>query len=395
MDFDDVPELVERRSISSSGSFLDFEPKKVPLSILTGFLGAGKSTLLNYILTQAHLKTRFAVIMNEFGDSKRLWPRKEVVIVFICFIHSFIHSVLAAAIEKAVSIQAAGEESVEEWLELPNGCLCCTIKTTAMQAIEGLLKRKAGQIDYILLETTGLADPYPIIQSFWTDEALDCLAYLDGVVTLVDGKNFEANLRVYDVLGKQIVLSDVVLINKLDLIDDAKLESLQTTIKRLNPLAKIHTSTQSQVDDLSKLLDLKAYRKVDCTFAQQKQSLLQLLQDFNLSLSAPTGPIRSIRIQARKPVDTARFERWLFSLLWERQVLGVSQDAAGEFTTVLRVKGLLSTTCGRDIHIQAVQDLYEIDELADVDRSLVGVLVLLGIFANEHLIVDSFHSSVY
>lgn len=96
MDFDDVPELVERRSISSSGSFLDFEPKKVPLSILTGFLGAGKSTLLNYILTQAHLKTRFAVIMNEFGDSKRLWPRKEVVIVFISFIHSFIHSFCAS-----------------------------------------------------------------------------------------------------------------------------------------------------------------------------------------------------------------------------------------------------------------------------------------------------------
>ena len=316
--------------------------------------------------------------------------RKEKAIRFtIIFI-------LAAAIEKAVSIKTAGEESVEEWLELPNGCLCCTIKTSAMQAIEGLLKRKGSQIDYILLETTGLADPYPIIQSFWTDEALECLAFLDGVVTLVDGKNFEANLREYEVLGRQVVLADVVLINKLDLINQSQLDSLRDTVSQLNPLARIHTSTQSRVSDLHKLLDLKAYGTLDCTFAQQKQSLLDLLQGFKLTSTA--GPVRSIRIEAKRPVDKSRLERWLFSLLWERKLLwqGVGEDSqVAENFNVLRAKGLLSTTQGRDIHIQAVQDLYEISDLADVDRSLVGVLVLLGVFADEPSILESFHSSVY
>ncbi len=303
---------------------------------------------------------------------------------------------LAAAIEKAVSIQAAGEESVEAWLELPNGCLCCTIKTTAMQAIEGLLKRKGSQIDYILLETTGLADPYPIIQSFWTDEALECLAFLDGVVTLVDGKNFEANLKEFQVLGRQTVLADVVLINKLDLIDQVQLNSVLDAVTQLNPLASVHMSTQSRVSDLHKFLDLKAYNTVDCTFTQQKRSLLELLQ--NLALTSSTGPVRSIRIQAKQAVDKARLERWLFSLLWERRLLGKAlgeEQEDAETCNVLRVKGLLSTTQGRDIHIQAVQDLYEINELADVDSSLVGVLVLLGVFSDESSILESFHFSVY
>lgn len=282
---------------------------------------------------------------------------------------------------------------MEEWLELPNGCLCCTIKTTAMQAIEGLLKRKTGQIDYILLETTGLADPYPIIQSFWTDEALDCLAYLDGVVVLVDGKNFEANLREYEVLARQIVLADVILINKLDLITQSQLTSLQEHVKQLNPLANILTSTQSHVNDLSRLLDLKAYGTVDCAFAHQKQSLLDLLQGFNLGAPASAGPIRSVRIEAKRPVQRDLLEKWLFSLLWEKRLLGT--EAENFELNVLRAKGLLSTVNGRDIHIQAVQDLYEINELAGVDASLVGVLVLLGVFSNDQSVIESFHTNVY
>ncbi len=261
-----------------------------------------------------------------------------------------------------------------------------------MQAIEGLLKRKGSQIDYILLETTGLADPYPIIQSFWTDEALECSAYLDGVITLVDGKNFEANLREYEVLGRQVALADVVLINKLDLVNHVQLESLRSLVNQMNPLASIHTSTQSRVSDLYKLLDLKAYGAVDCSFAHQKESLLQSLQKFTFSPS--TGPVRSIRIQAKHPVDRSRLERWLFSLLWEKRLLGGGELETSEFN-VLRAKGLLKTTQGRDIHIQAVQDLYEINELAELDRALVGVLVLLGVFSEEKAIVESFHLNVY
>merc|ERR1719244_615259 len=146
-DDDDIPLLVE------------VEFKRIPVTIITGQLGAGKTTLLNHVLTEQHGK-KIAVILNEFGEGDSL--------------------------EKSLSVGQDGD-LFEEWLELRNGCLCCSVKDNGVKAIENLMKKR-GKFDYVLLETTGLADPGPIASMFWMDEALCSELYLDGVVTVVDAK---------------------------------------------------------------------------------------------------------------------------------------------------------------------------------------------------------------
>ncbi|XP_060265385.1 zinc-regulated GTPase metalloprotein activator 1B isoform X4 [Ovis aries] len=132
---------------------------KIPVTIITGYLGAGKTTLLNYILTEQHSK-RIAVILNEFGEG--------------------------SAVEKSLAVSQGGE-LYEEWLELRNGCLCCSVKDNGLRAIENLMKKK-GKFDYILLETTGLADPGAVASMFWVDAELGVDIYLDGIITVVDSK---------------------------------------------------------------------------------------------------------------------------------------------------------------------------------------------------------------
>ncbi|XP_075583046.1 zinc-regulated GTPase metalloprotein activator 1A-like isoform X13 [Pelecanus crispus] len=134
--------------------------RKIPVTIITGYLGAGKTTLLNYILTEQHNK-RIAVILNEFGEG--------------------------SALEKSLAISQGGE-LYEEWLELRNGCLCCSVKDNGVKAIENLMQRR-GKFDYILLETTGLADPGAVASMFWVDSELGSDIYLDGIVSVVDAKH--------------------------------------------------------------------------------------------------------------------------------------------------------------------------------------------------------------
>ncbi len=160
------------------------EPEKIPVTVLTGYLGAGKTTLLNRILSEPHGK-RYAVVVNEFGE---IGIDNELVI---------------------------GAD--EEVFEMNNGCICCTVRGDLIRIIEGLMKRK-GRFDAIIVETTGLADPAPVAQTFFVDEDVKEAARLDAVVTVADAKWLAQRLRDAPEAKNQIAFADVIIINKTDLV---------------------------------------------------------------------------------------------------------------------------------------------------------------------------------
>uniref|UniRef100_A0A8C1SNA1 COBW domain containing n=2 Tax=Cyprinus carpio TaxID=7962 RepID=A0A8C1SNA1_CYPCA len=187
---DECPELVPIKEKQTGPTV------QIPVTIITGYLGAGKTTLLNYILTEQHNK-RIAVILNEFGEG--------------------------SALEKSLAVSQAGE-LYEEWLELRNGCLCCSVKDNGLKAIENLMEKK-GKFDYILLETTGLADPGAVASMFWVDAELGSDVYLDGIVTVIDAK-YGMQVSCCSIL--QIALADLTIINKTDLVNDSELVDMLT-----------------------------------------------------------------------------------------------------------------------------------------------------------------------
>ncbi|KAJ8508217.1 hypothetical protein ONZ45_g9482 [Pleurotus djamor] len=357
---DDIPDLIDHSEIETpSTSAATSQGSRVPLTIISGFLGAGKSTLLQRILTERH-GYRIAVIMNEFGDT--------------------------ADIESRTINVGTGEhpsERSEEFLELANGCLCCSIKDTGVAAIEKLMQ-KMGAFDYILLETTGLADPGPIASMFWYNEefamGLGHDIVLDGVVCVVDavfGKKQLEEDHAVDGIGeslRQIGCADVILLNKTDLVPKSEVDDLKDIIFSVNPAAPVYTTVRSEID-LKYILDLKAYtsgpdvRMVNIHSHNHVDGDNCTKDDHHHGTHYEKRGISSI--QASCPVLTqAQFDRldeWIRSVLWD----GVLPNQGGvDKIEVLRCKGLFSLQSGAQYVLQGVRSMYEIEKVAG---EIVGI----------------------
>jgi G3E family GTPase len=207
--------------------------EKLPVTVLTGYLGAGKTTLLNRILSEPHGK-KYAVIVNEFGE---------------------------IGIDNDLVVGAD-----EEVFEMNNGCICCTVRGDLIRIIEGLMRRK-GKFDAIIVETTGLADPAPVAQTFFVDENVGRRTKLDAVVTVADAKWLKDRLKDAPEAKNQIAFADVILVNKTDLVSEAELREIEARIRGINPYARLHRTQRSQIAleevlgrnafDLDRILDIE------------------------------------------------------------------------------------------------------------------------------------------
>ncbi|XP_050768634.1 COBW domain-containing protein 1-like isoform X4 [Gymnogyps californianus] len=340
MEDEECPDLVP----IDAGGAEETEPspsRKIPVTIITGYLGAGKTTLLNYILTEQH-KKRIAVILNEFGEG--------------------------SALEKSLAISQGGE-LYEEWLELRNGCLCCSVKDNGVKAIENLMQRR-GKFDYILLETTGLADPGAVASMFWVDSELGSDIYLDGIVSVVDAKHGLQHLTeekpegLVNEAARQVALADLVIINKTDLVSGEELNKVRTSVRSINGLVKILETQRSRVD-LSNVLDLHAFDSLSGISLQKK---LEYVKTTHAHLDK--------------------------NLLWEKNL----KDKTGRPMDVIRLKGLVSIQGkSHQVIVQGVHELYDLEETAVAwkeNEKRTNRLVLIGRNLEKETIKEVFIATV-
>ena len=261
---------------------------QVPVTVLTGYLGAGKTTLLNRILSENHGR-KYAVVINEFGE---LGVDNDLVV-----------------------------DADEEVFEMNNGCICCTVRGDLIRIVGGLMKRK-DRLDGIIVETTGLANPAPVAQTFFVDEDVRARTRLDAIVTVVDAKHLPERLKDSAEAQNQIAFADVILLNKTDLVSEAELAEVEAAIRRINRFAEIHRTQKSNVA-IDKVLDRNAF---SLDRAEELQPGFAAGDDEH----EHNDDVASVSFEMDRPVDPEKFNIWIGALLNEKGA------------DLLRTKGILN-----------------------------------------------------
>ena len=286
------------------------DASKIPVTVLTGYLGAGKTTLLNRILSEDHGK-KYAVIVNEFGE---------------------------VGIDNDLIVGAD-----EEVFEMNNGCVCCTVRGDLIRVVSGLMKRK-GRFDAIIVETTGLADPGPVAQTFFVDEDVQKNARLDAVVTVADAKWLSDRLKDAPEAKNQIAFADVIVLNKTDLVTKPELAEVEARIRAIHPYARLHRTERCQIA-ISDVLERGAF-DLD-RILEIEPEFLNAGDDHDHHHDHDHGhdhhhhhdhglkhyhdeEMQSLSLRSDKPLDPSKFMPWLQNLV---------QIEGGK---ILRSKGILA-----------------------------------------------------
>ncbi|KAF0275185.1 hypothetical protein FOG50_03913 [Hanseniaspora uvarum] len=379
-DVQDNVDIVSKEKIQSCNTQLSTEllnvnpDKKLPITIITGFLGSGKSTMLNYLtnhLVQNKQDLKIAVIMNEFGDT--------------------------LDIEKSITIyDNKNKDNAVEWLDLGNGCICCSVKDAGVKAIEDLVKRQSGFIDYIILETSGMADPTNLAKMFWLDDSLMSNIRLDGIITVLDGINMKSlvneqalNEISYDIITKQIAIADKIILNKVDKLNIGDLEMVKTYVKNINDNCEVLPTTYGKIENVKDILFLNGYS----SFESLPDSLNES-SDKDEKTLVKTIKIDIPTVKSQQMYDNLK--EYLQKIHWQDFGYNYKSTMNNTYGDILRTKGLIV------LHIddkeckviQGVRDTFEIIDTSQepFKNTTKGKLVLIGQNLNKELMIKELNA---